>query len=65
MKSNRNFGSFESTTTRRRRGLPIATLIPVVIVALIIGLILMIWSRGGEQPQKRVEKAIPAEQLGK
>ncbi|CAN5341577.1 hypothetical protein BH10PSE12_BH10PSE12_03270 [soil metagenome] len=64
MKSNRNFGSFE-TTTRRRRGLPIATLIPVVLVALVIGFVLLIWSRGGEQPQQRVEKAIPAEQLGK
>lgn len=64
MKSNRNYGSFE-TTTRRRRGISLAPLIPIVLLLLLIGFFWLIWSRGGEQPVERVEKVIPAEKLGK
>jgi hypothetical protein len=64
MKTNRNFGSFE-TTSRRRRGFSLVPLIPVALVILLIAALWLIWSRGGEQPQQRVEKVIPAEKLGK
>ena len=48
----------------RRRGtrLPI---IPIALVVLLALILVFLWSRGGEQPQQRVEKVIPAEQLGK
>lgn len=62
MKTNRNFGSFENTTRRRGVRLPI---VPIVIVLLIIAFFWVLWARGGEKPQQRIEKAIPAEQLGK
>jgi len=64
MKTNRNYGSFENTS-RRRSLISLAPLIPIVIAVLVIGFLWLIWSRGGEQPQQRVEKAIPAEKLGK
>lgn len=60
MKNNRSYSSFEGGSRRRTR-LPI---IPTVIVILLIALIAFLWSRGGEQPQARVEKVIPAEKLG-
>ncbi|GLI97608.1 hypothetical protein [Sphingobium sp. BS19] len=58
MKIKRQTNSFESRP-RRRSALPI---IPIV---LLIGLFWLMWARGGEQPQVPVEKAIPAEKLGK
>lgn len=61
MKSNRSFSSFERGSRRRTR-LPI---IPIVLVLIVAGLLALFWSKGGEQPQQRVEKAIPAEKLGK
>jgi hypothetical protein len=61
MKNNRNFSSFEGGTRRRGSSLPI---IPIVLVVLFIALVAFFWSRGGEQPQQRVEKVIPAEKLG-
>lgn len=61
MKSNRSFSNFEGGS-RRRTSLPI---IRIVLVLIVIGLLALFWSRGGEQPQQRVEKAIPAEKLGK
>jgi hypothetical protein len=61
MKNNRNFSSFEGGTRRRGSSLPI---IPIVLVVLFIALLAFFWSRGGEQPQQRVEKVIPAEKLG-
>jgi hypothetical protein len=61
MKSNRSFSSFEGGSRRRTR-LPI---IPIVLVLIVIGLLALFWSKGGEQPQQRVEKAIPTEKLGK
>ncbi|MEJ7925227.1 hypothetical protein WG908_00485 [Sphingobium sp. AN641] len=61
MKSNRNFGSFQGASRRGTR-LPI---VPIVLVAIIVGLLALFWSRGGEQAQTRVEKVIPAEKLGK
>jgi hypothetical protein len=64
MKSKRNYGTFE-TTTRRRRGISLAPLVPIVLLVLVVGFLWLIWSRGGEQPQVRVEKVIPAEKLGK
>ncbi|AMK17481.1 MULTISPECIES: hypothetical protein [Sphingobium] len=62
MRSNRSFSTFESSSRRRGTRLPI---IPIVLVILLAGLVALFWSRGGEQPQQRVEKAIPAEKLGK
>lgn len=62
MRSNRSFSTFDSSSRRRGKRLP---LIPIVLVALLVGLIALLWSRGGEQPQQRVEKVIPAEKLGK
>lgn len=61
MKTNRNFSSFEGSTRRRGMRLPI---IPIALVILVIALLAFFWSRGGEQPQQRVEKVIPAEKLG-
>ncbi|AUW58850.1 hypothetical protein C1T17_12855 [Sphingobium sp. SCG-1] len=61
MKIKRQNSSFESRT-RRRSSLPI---VPIILLIVIIGLFWLMWSRGGEQPQVRVEKAIPAEKLGK
>lgn len=61
MKNNRNFSSFEGSTRRRGTRLPI---IPVVLVVLVVALLAFFWSRGGEQPQQRIEKVIPAEKLG-
>ena len=62
MRSNRSFSTFESSSRRRGTRLPI---IPIVLIVLVIGLVALLWSRGGERPQQRVEKAIPAEKLGK
>ncbi|MBA4091712.1 hypothetical protein [Sphingomonas sp. VDB2] len=61
MKNNRNFSSFEGGSRRRGSSLPI---IPIALAALVIALLAFFWSRGGEQPQQRVEKVIPAEKLG-
>jgi hypothetical protein len=61
MKNNRNFSSFEGSTRRRGTSLPI---IPIALVVLFVALLAFFWSRGGEQPQQRVEKVIPAEKLG-
>lgn len=61
MKNKSNFSSFGSSS-RRRSNLPI---VPVAIVILLVLFIAFLWSRGGEQQQARVEKTIPAEQLGK
>ena len=62
MRSNRSFSTFDSSSRRRGTRLPI---IPIVLIALLIGLVALLWSRGGERPQQRVEKVIPAEKLGK
>lgn len=62
MRSNRSFSTFEGSSRRRGTRLPI---IPIVLIVLLAGLVALLWSRGGEQPQQRVEKAIPAEKLGK
>lgn len=61
MKKNRSYSSFEGSTRRRGSSLPI---IPLVLVVLVIAFIAFLWSRGGEQPQVQVEKAIPQEKLG-
>lgn len=61
MKNNRNFSSFEGSGRRRGGRLPI---IPIALVLLGAALLAFFWSRGGEQPQQRVEKVIPAEKLG-
>lgn len=62
MKNNRNFSSFDGGSRRRGTRLPI---IPIALVVLLALILVFLWSRGGEQPQQRVEKVIPAEQLGK
>ncbi|BBF69521.1 hypothetical protein K9B33_06475 [Sphingobium sp. 3R8] len=61
MKNNRNFSSFEGGSRRRGSSLPI---IPIALAVLVVALLAFFWSRGGEQPQQRVEKVIPAEKLG-
>jgi hypothetical protein len=61
MSKNRSYSSFQGGG-RRRSNLPI---IPIVAVVLLIAIVAFLWSRGGERPQQRVEKAIPAEKLGK
>lgn len=61
MRSNRSFSNFESSSRRRGKRLPI---IPIVLIAVLVALIMLMWSRGGEQPQRQVEKVIPAEKLG-
>jgi hypothetical protein len=61
MSSKNNFGSFERGG-RRRSSLPI---IPIVLVVLLVALLAFFWSRGGEQPQQRVEQTIASENLGK
>ncbi|SEI81059.1 hypothetical protein SAMN05518849_101990 [Sphingobium sp. AP50] len=61
MKNNRNFSSFESSSRRRGSRLPI---LPIALVVLLALLLAFFWSRGGEKPQQRVEKPIPAEKLG-
>jgi hypothetical protein len=58
---NRNYGSFE-TRSRRRMRLPV---IPIALVVILAGVFWLAWTRGGEQPQKRVEITIPADKLGK
>ncbi|MCE7797281.1 hypothetical protein LWE61_12015 [Sphingobium sufflavum] len=58
----RNNNSFGGPARRRRNPL----LLPVIIlIVLFVALIGWLWSRGGEQAQVRVEKAIPAERLGR
>jgi hypothetical protein len=62
MKNNRSsFSSFEGSQRRRGTRLPI---IPIAIAVLVIALLAFFWSRGGEQPQQRVEKVIGQEKLG-
>jgi hypothetical protein len=62
MKISRNTSSFSSSPSRRRRN---PLVLPVVILIVILAALLgWFWSRGGEKPQLRVEKAIPAERLG-
>jgi hypothetical protein len=62
MKKNRNYSSFESSPRRRRSPL---RFVPIILLVLLIALLWFAWSRGGEQPQKAVEKPVPAEKLGK
>jgi sensor domain CHASE-containing protein len=60
MKIKRSHSSFE--TRRRGINLPI---IPILLAALLVVALVVLWSRGGEKPQVRVEKTISAERLGK
>jgi hypothetical protein len=60
MKRNQYSSSFQGGS-RRRSAVP---LIPIIMVVILIAIIALLWSRGGEQPQARVEKVIPAEKLG-
>lgn len=60
MKIKRHSSVFEP----RRRSLNIP-IVPITLAILIVASLAFFWSRGGEQPQQRVEKAIPAERLGK
>ena len=60
MKNNRSLSSFEGGSRRRTR-LPILPIAAVLVLVLLIG---VLWSRGGEQPQQPVEKVNPAEKLG-
>ncbi len=61
MKNKSNFSNFEGGSRRRGGKLPI---IPIAIAVLVVLLLVFLWSRGGEQAQKPVEKVIPAEKLG-
>lgn len=62
MKNNRSYSSFEGSSRRRGRGFPI---VPIILVVVFVAVIALLWSRGGELPQQRVEKVVPAEKLGK
>ena len=62
MKRNRSYSSFEGSSRRRGKSLPI---IPIILVVVLAAIIALLWSRGGEKPQSRVEKVVPAEKLGK
>lgn len=62
MKINRSYSSFEGSSRRRGKSLPI---VPIILVVVLVAVIALLWSRGGEQPQQRVEKVIPAEKLGR
>jgi len=62
MKRSRHYSSFENSTRRRRISIPI---LPILIPILLIAFLWFIWSRGGEQPMKTVEKPIATEKLGK
>ncbi|HEX7853102.1 MAG TPA: hypothetical protein VF503_05335 [Sphingobium sp.] len=61
MKISRNNSNFGGQRGRRRNPLVLPVIILIVILALLLG---WFWSRGGEKPQQRVEKSIPAERLG-
>jgi hypothetical protein len=61
MKINRTTSSFGGPGRRRRNPLALPA---IVLVLILIGLPVWFWARGGEQPQHRVEKVIPAERLG-
>jgi hypothetical protein len=61
MKISRNSNSFGGPSRRRRNPLLFPVIILIVLFAALIG---WFWSRGGPQPQQRVEKIIPAERLG-
>lgn len=60
MKNKRSNSSFAGGS-RRRSTLPI---LPVALVVLVAALLAFFWTRGGEKPQQRIEKVIPAEKLG-
>ncbi|MBB6122596.1 hypothetical protein [Sphingobium subterraneum] len=62
MKIKRSSSVFDSPRRRSSVRLPI---IPIAVIVVVIALLMLLWSRGGEKPQTRVEKAIPAEKLGK
>lgn len=46
---------------RRRSPFPLLLILAAVIV---IGVLVAAWMKGGAQPQKQIEIAIPPEQLG-
>lgn len=48
--------------TRRRTRLPV---IPLALTVLTVLLLVLIWQRGGEQAQVRVEKTVAADKLGR
>lgn len=58
--SSNKYGSYNNRT-RRSKG-PIVLILLAVLLAVFLW---FLWQRGGEKPQQRVEKAIPAEKLGK
>ncbi len=61
MKLRRNDSSIISGAPKRRVRLPVFRSILAVLVVL---LLVWAWQRGGEQPQRPVEKAVPAAKLG-
>lgn len=60
MKSRSSFGGSDRRIRRSR-----APIVGIVIVVLILAFLALLWSRGGEKPMVHVEKAIPADKLGK
>lgn len=48
----------------RRRRSPLSIL-PILAAVIVIGLLVAAWLNGGETPQKQIEIAIPADQLGR
>lgn len=61
MKLRRNDSSIISGAPKRRVRFPLFRSILAVLVVL---LLVWAWQRGGEQPLRPVEKAVPAAKLG-
>lgn len=61
MKFKRTDSNIISQGPRRRTRLPI---VPLTLAVLLVLLLVWAWQRGGEQPQTRVEKPVPAAKLG-
>lgn len=53
--------SYSYNSRARRSRMPIVL---IILILALIGAIYAMWSAGGETPQVKVEKVIPADKLG-